>query len=117
MNGTAFVRRSALAATRSRAFELLIGALERVVPARPGRLGILTYHHVADPARTPLLYPGLFTSPSEFAAQMDFLASRYRPVSLTELLAARRGERRIVDALRADAQPRVFLDAGTPSVH
>lgn len=92
MSGSGFVRRSALAATRSRAFELFIGALERVVPAQPGRLGILTYHHVADPARSPLLYPGLFTSPSEFAAQMDFLASRYRPVSLPELLAARRGE-------------------------
>lgn len=92
MNGTAVLRRSALAATRSRAFASFVGALERLVPPAPGRLGILTYHHVADPAASPLLYPGLFTDPSEFAAQMEFLASRYRPVSLAELLAARRGE-------------------------
>lgn len=92
MRGTRFVRRSALAATQSKAFASFVGALERVVPARPGRLGILTYHHVADPNGSPQLYPGLFTDPSEFAAQMEFLASRYRPISLTELLGVRRGE-------------------------
>ena len=69
-----------------------MATLERVLPARTGEFAVLTYHRVADPALSPLCYPGLFTSPSEFAAQMTFLASRYRPVSLTELLGARRGE-------------------------
>jgi peptidoglycan/xylan/chitin deacetylase (PgdA/CDA1 family) len=92
VSGKGFVRRSALAATRTKAFGSFVGALERLLPERPGRLGILTYHHVADPARSPLLYPGLFTDPLEFAAQMDFLVSRHRPVSLNELLGARRGD-------------------------
>ena len=69
-----------------------MATLERVLPARTGEFAVLTYHRVADPALSPLCYPGLFTNPSEFAAQMTFLASRYRPVSLTELLGARRGE-------------------------
>ncbi len=60
--------------------------------ARPGGFAVLTYHRVADPALSPLCYPGLFTDPAEFAAQMTFLASRHRPVSLAELLGARRGE-------------------------
>ncbi len=92
MSGRGFIRRSALAAARTRGFELFVAALERMMPARPGAFAVLTYHRVADPALSPLCYPGLFTNPSEFAAQMTFLASRYRPVSLTELLGARRGE-------------------------
>ena len=87
------LRRSALAASRGRAFGWLVAALERSARPRQGALAVLTYHRVDDPARSPQLYPGLVSAlPSEFEEQMGLIASRYRPLSLEELLAVRRGE-------------------------
>ena len=74
-------------------FELFVATLERVLPARTGEFAVLTYHRrrrsgafaaAATPASSPAL-PSL-------RLRWTFLASRYRPVSLTELLGARRGE-------------------------
>jgi len=87
------LRRSALAASRGRAFGWLVAALERSARPRQGALAVLTYHRVDDPARSPQLDPGLVSAlPSEFEEQMALIASRYRPLSLEELLAVRRGE-------------------------
>jgi peptidoglycan/xylan/chitin deacetylase (PgdA/CDA1 family) len=67
--------------------------MERAARPVPGVLPILTYHRIDEPERSPELYPGLIgATPAEFDEQMRFVSSRYRPVSLTELLAIRRGE-------------------------
>jgi peptidoglycan/xylan/chitin deacetylase (PgdA/CDA1 family) len=56
----------------------------------------LTYHRVDLAERSPFLYPGLISAePADFEEQMRYLAARWRPISLAELLAARRGEARL----------------------
>jgi peptidoglycan/xylan/chitin deacetylase (PgdA/CDA1 family) len=95
LSARGLVRRSALAAARSRGFDWFVATLERALPPRPGTFSVLTYHRVAHSAGSPLLYPGLFTDPSEFAKQMAFVTSRYRAISLEELLAVRRGEKEL----------------------
>jgi peptidoglycan/xylan/chitin deacetylase (PgdA/CDA1 family) len=75
---------------RSTAFARLAGFLEGATPA--GRLAVLTYHRVDEPDGAPLLYPGLLSAtPAEFEEQMLFVATRYRPISLADLLEVRRG--------------------------
>jgi peptidoglycan/xylan/chitin deacetylase (PgdA/CDA1 family) len=93
VSGSSALRRSALAAARGRGFGWLVAGLARAARPRSGALAVLTYHRVDDPARSPHLYPGLIgASPAEFEEQMELLASRYRPLSLEELLAVRRGK-------------------------
>jgi peptidoglycan/xylan/chitin deacetylase (PgdA/CDA1 family) len=90
------LRRTALAATRTRAFEGLVAVLERLVRERADVLPVLTYHRVDVVGRAPLLYPGLISAePDGFEEQMRFLAARWRPLSLAELLAVRRGVTRL----------------------
>ena len=75
---------------RSTAFDRLAGVLEAATPA--GQLAVLTYHRVDEPDGAPLLYPGLLSAtPAEFEEQMLFVATRYRPISLADLLEVRRG--------------------------
>ena len=75
---------------RSTTFARLAGFLEAATPA--GRLAVLTYHRVDEPDGAPLLYPGLLSAtPAEFEEQMLFVATRYRPISLADLLEVRRG--------------------------
>jgi peptidoglycan/xylan/chitin deacetylase (PgdA/CDA1 family) len=51
---------------------------------------VLTYHRVDEPDGAPLLYPGLLSAtPAEFEEQMRFVATRYRPISIAELLEVR----------------------------
>jgi peptidoglycan/xylan/chitin deacetylase (PgdA/CDA1 family) len=96
VRGRGTLRRSALAVTRGRGFAWLVDALDRATRARPDALAVLTYHRIADPARSQHLYPGLISAgPSEFEEQMRFLAARHRPLALGELLAVRRGEARL----------------------
>jgi peptidoglycan/xylan/chitin deacetylase (PgdA/CDA1 family) len=84
---------SARRASRSPALARAVGMLERAARPVPGLLPVLTYHRVDEPERSPELYPGLIgATPAEFDEQMRFLSSFYRPLSLTELLAIRRGE-------------------------
>jgi peptidoglycan/xylan/chitin deacetylase (PgdA/CDA1 family) len=93
VHGRALVKRSASRAARSPAFGRFVGLLERAAPPRAEALAVLTYHRVDEPARRAFLYPGLVSAtPAEFGEQMSFLASTYRPISLAELLAVRRGE-------------------------
>ena len=93
MDGRTLVRRTASRATRSPAAERLVTLLERAARPRPGVLAVLTYHRVDEPARTPHLYPGLVSAtPAEFEEQMRLLATNHWPLSLSELLAVRRGE-------------------------
>jgi len=74
---------------RSAAFARVVGFLDGATPA--GQLAVLTYHRVDEPDGAPLLYPGLLSAtPAEFEEQMRFVATRYRPISLAELLEVRR---------------------------
>lgn len=96
MVGRTALRRVVGSAARSAAFARFVGVLERVAGPRHDVLPVLTYHRVDDPAGSPLLYPGLISAaPAEFEDQMRFLSSNYRPLSLPELLAVRRGEERL----------------------
>lgn len=62
---------------------------ERIAPWPRGVLAVLTYHRVADPGARPDLAPNLISAtPAAFADQMSVLATRYRPVSLPEVVAA-----------------------------
>jgi peptidoglycan/xylan/chitin deacetylase (PgdA/CDA1 family) len=93
VDARAVFKRSARRASRSPALARAVGILERAARPLPGLLPVLTYHRVDEPERTPELYPGLIgATPEEFDEQMRFLSSFYRPLSLAELLAIRRGE-------------------------
>jgi peptidoglycan/xylan/chitin deacetylase (PgdA/CDA1 family) len=96
MGASQALRRPASVAARGKAFAWLVARLERAARPHPHLLAVLTYHRVDDPSTSPLLYPGLISAqPAEFEEQMRFLASQCRPISLTELLAVRRGEARL----------------------
>jgi peptidoglycan/xylan/chitin deacetylase (PgdA/CDA1 family) len=87
------LKRSARRASRSPALSRAVDIMERAARPVSGVLPILTYHRVDEPDRSPELYPGLIgATPAEFDEQMRFLSSVYRPLSLLELLAIRRGE-------------------------
>jgi peptidoglycan/xylan/chitin deacetylase (PgdA/CDA1 family) len=96
MAGKVALRRTVASAARTAAFARFMTVLEHMARPRPHVLPVLTYHRVDEPTRSPRLYPGLISAtPAEFEEQMRFLASSYRPVALTELLAVRRGEARL----------------------
>jgi peptidoglycan/xylan/chitin deacetylase (PgdA/CDA1 family) len=96
VDGKTALRRTALAAARGRAFTWVVAALEQAARARPDLLAVLTYHRVDAAGRSPSLYPGLISAePADFEEQMSFLAANWRPLSLLELLAVRRGEARL----------------------
>jgi peptidoglycan/xylan/chitin deacetylase (PgdA/CDA1 family) len=85
--------RSARRASGTRTFSHVVGILERAARPLPGVLNVLTYHRVDEPEDAPELYPGLNgATPDEFEEHMRFLASSCRTLSLSELLAVRRGE-------------------------
>ena len=93
MDARAVLKRSARRASRGPALARAVGILERGARPLPGLLPVLTYHRVDEPERSPELYPGLIgATPEEFDEQMRFLSSFHRPLSLSELLAIRRGE-------------------------
>lgn len=86
----------------------LLRLLERIEGGRAGRLRVLTYHRVTEADARPSPSPGLVSaSPAAFAAQMEFLATAYRVVSVEDVLDALRGDR----ALPARALLLSFDDA------
>ena len=93
MDGRAVLKRTVSRASRRPGFSRFVTLLERTSRPRSGVLAVLTYHRVDEPGRTPHLYPGLISAtPEEFEEQMRFLARNHRLLSLSELLAVRRGE-------------------------
>lgn len=81
-------------AGRSAAVAALAGVLDRASPSPAGVLAVLTYHRVSTPEESPWLHPGLISAtPADFAAQMEFVASHYRVVSVDEVVEARQGRR------------------------
>lgn len=72
----------------------LAALLERIAAPPPNAFAVLTYHRVDEPGARPWLNPSLLSAtPAAFEAQMTALLRRHHPISLPELLAARRGER------------------------
>lgn len=81
---------------RGPAADAVIGLLERVAPWRRGTVAILTYHRVDLLAAEPHLLPDLVSAtPDGFAAQMAAVAERYRPVALSDVVAAVDDPRRL----------------------
>lgn len=96
MDGRTTLRRTALAAARGRAFTRVVASLEQAARPRPDLLAVLTYHRVDAVGRSPSLYPGLISAePADFDEHMSLLAAKWRPLSLPEVLAVRRGEARL----------------------
>jgi peptidoglycan/xylan/chitin deacetylase (PgdA/CDA1 family) len=80
-----------VAIARTRAFEAIVRLGERTDPAPAGWLHVLTYHRVDERDARPHLSPAVLSaSPREYRAQMEFIAARCRPVSIAEVLEARR---------------------------
>lgn len=76
---------------RTRAFQQTVDFLYEVLPATPGTLAVLTYHRVDWPSHRPWLYPGLISAtPVEFRRQLAWIRRRLRPVSMAEVLEAKR---------------------------
>lgn len=75
----------------------VIATVLEPVGRRPSHdVAILTYHRVDEPAARPYLHPGLISAtPDVFEAQLGELARRTHPVSLDDLRAAMRGDRRL----------------------
>jgi peptidoglycan/xylan/chitin deacetylase (PgdA/CDA1 family) len=84
---------AALRLARTPAAERVAGSLERVDRRSARMLTVLTYHRVDEPDARPLLDPALLSAaPAEFERQIAHVATRHRALSLSELLAIRRGE-------------------------
>lgn len=74
-------------------FDRIISTIEGRRDPISNLLRVVTYHRVDDPARNPHLDPSLISAtPQAFAEQMAVLASRYTPVTMTDVLAALRDQ-------------------------
>ncbi|MGH3665954.1 MAG: polysaccharide deacetylase family protein [Egibacteraceae bacterium] len=81
---------------RTAAFSRVLDVLERRHRWPVHLLPILTYHRVDDHLRTPGLAPGLVSAtPAEFDEQMRHIVDNYCVLGMAEVLAARRGGRRL----------------------
>ena len=79
-------KRLARSLVDSSAVSGLVSLLERVDAQQSNLLRVVTYHRVDHPESRPSLYPRVTVTPEAFAAQMQFLATYYQPISLQELL-------------------------------
>ncbi|HMM26692.1 MAG TPA: polysaccharide deacetylase family protein [Aggregatilineaceae bacterium] len=81
-------------AQNSAAFAALVALIERIDPARPDQLAVLTYHRVDWPDARPTLSPAqLSATPAAFEQQMAHLAQRCHVVSIDDVLANARDGR------------------------
>ncbi len=64
----------------------LITQMERVDTRSTNLLRVLTYHRVAEPGKTPHLYPRVTVTPQAFEQQMRYLADAYQVVSMEDVL-------------------------------
>lgn len=83
------IRALGLALANGRVAGAAVRVAERTAPWPRGVLAVLTYHRVADPGARPDLAPNLISAtPAAFVDQMTVLATHYRPVSLSDVMAA-----------------------------
>ncbi len=74
----------------------LLNLASRRQPDTGKRVYILTYHRVDTPEHRPWLDPAhISASPHAFRAHMNLISKLYYPVTMTEVLAAVRGESRL----------------------
>jgi len=86
-----FVKRIASGAARAATVLPVMKLLEYAGDRHPDMLRVLCYHRIAEHTDDPDLYPGTVSAaPSEFAAQMAYVAANYRVLSMADLLAAQR---------------------------
>lgn len=84
-----WVKQGVSIAAGSAAFSAFVRLLENVGDRSVHLLRVLTYHRIDEPQAKPDLDPALISAtPSQFARQLEFLADRYRVVSLAEVLDA-----------------------------
>jgi peptidoglycan/xylan/chitin deacetylase (PgdA/CDA1 family) len=75
-------------------FARVVDVLERLLPARPDTLAVLTFHRVT-PDR-PGVVPGLLSAtPDGFASLIDTVARRHQIVGIDDVLRRARGGRRL----------------------
>lgn len=80
-------KRTVTLAAQSRAFGKMVDLAEKTGDQRQNLLRVLTYHRVDWPDTRPELDPGLISAtPKTFDLQMQYLASNYHVISMTELL-------------------------------
>jgi len=71
----------------------ILNILQRIGSGFNHSVYILAYHRVAEFDQSPWLSPGLIsTTPQQFDEQMKFIADRYNPISIQDLLRAIHGE-------------------------
>ena len=71
----------------------LLNILQKIGNGSDQYVYVLAYHRVAALDRSPWLSPSLISaSPQQFEEQMKFVADRYSPVSIQDLLQAARGK-------------------------
>lgn len=85
---TRTLKRFALQVTESRAFEPVLGKLERRGQKR-SCLRVLAYHRIDGHRQADPYYPGLISAaPQQFAAQMSFVAEHYCVCSMDQVVSA-----------------------------
>lgn len=71
----------------------LFRLVSRRLPRTGQKVYVLAYHRVDRPENRPWLDPAhISASPEAFRAHMRLIANQYRPVGITDVLAAARGE-------------------------
>jgi len=76
-------------AQASTAFGFVVSLLERIDPARPQQLAVLTYHRVDWPDARPFLSPAqLSATPDAFEQQMTYLARNCNVVGVEDVFDA-----------------------------
>jgi peptidoglycan/xylan/chitin deacetylase (PgdA/CDA1 family) len=82
------LQRMLMAAVNSAPAGRVISLMERIDPRSSNTLRVLTYHRVADPAKTPWRSPTVTVTPTAFEQQMRMLKNQYCVVSVERVLEA-----------------------------
>lgn len=80
------INQTALRLAESAPFRGLVTLLEQAERQNTQVLRVLTYHRIGDVRTQPGLYPRITVSPTAFAEQMRYLATRYHVLGMPELL-------------------------------
>jgi len=92
----AVVRHNVLRLAGSSQFSSLVTWLESCDDHRGGLLRVLTYHRIDDLHAQPHLYPEMISAtPTQFAHQLEHLASHYRVISIDQVIEALHESRRL----------------------
>ena len=83
------IKKATSLAAQSHAFEKFVTLLENVDRQASGLLRVLMYHRVDEPGARPWLDPDLISAtPKDFEKQMEYLATNYQIVNVSDVIAA-----------------------------